>query len=265
MGSALRSSTLLISHSFTTRDQKNKEMSEHGGQQPVIIVVQQTHHQQTVKEAYLKMPAVIVGVLQILCATTALATGVGQIAIEEGYFNFGYFGTGIWTAIFFAVSGGLNLSAGCRPNSCTVVAGLVMSIIATISAGILIVFAGLGLGVDRCSYYSWRQSNSNCQALLVLNSLQVIAGIVQFSVGITSSVLSCKATCCRPSREDVGKVVFRADQQQCNIPDLLAVAARCEANTESEGTENTNEENTKCGDETASLPDYNNSFNYAKF
>merc|ERR1711936_808952 len=90
MGSALRSSTLLISHSFTTRDQKNKEMSEHGGQRPVIIVVQQSHQQQTVKEAYLKKPAVIVGVLQILCATTALATGVGHIAIEEGYFNFGF-------------------------------------------------------------------------------------------------------------------------------------------------------------------------------
>merc|ERR1711936_1131202 len=244
MGSALRSSTLLISHSFTTRDQSNKEMSEHGGQQPVIIVVQQTHHQQTVKEAYLKKPAVIVGVLQILCATIALATGVGHLAIEEGY---GYFGTGIWTAIFFAVSGGLNLIAGCRPDSCTVVAGLVMSIIATISALILIVFAGLGLVFN--GWYSRRQSNSH---VLVLNSLQVIAGIVQIFVGITSSVLSCKVVC-------------RADQQQCNIPDLLAMAARCEANTESEGTENTNEENTKCGDETASLPDYDNSFNYAKF
>ena len=100
---------------------------------------------------------------------------------------------------------------------------------------------------------------------MVLNSLQVIAGIVQIFVGITSSVLSCKVFCSTPSREDVGKVVFRADQQQCNIPELLAMAARCEANTESEGTENTNEENTKCGDETASLPDYDNSFNYAKF
>ena len=254
----------MIAHSFTRRDQSNEEMSDHGRQQPVIIVVQQTHQQQTVKEAYLKKPAVIVGVLQLLCATTALATGVGHLAIErERYFNFGFFGTGIWTAIFFAVSGILNLSAGCRPNICTVVAGLVMSIIAAISAGILIVFAGLGLGVDRCSY-SWRQQNSNCP-LLVLNSLQIIAGIVQISVGIISSVLSCKATCCRFSREDAGKVVFRADQQQCDIPDLLAVAARCQSNTESEVTENLNEQITKCGDETASLPDYENSFNYAKF
>lgn len=161
--------------------------------QPIYIVVQKSSNKESLKKSYKSGAATIIGIIHIVCGLVAFGANITLLILLNN-FNLGVFGTGIWSSVFFFISGGLSIGSGKTPNTCLVVSTMVMSIFSAISAGILVIFSGLGLGIDECSSY---YRNCNETALQAMHLLQLLAGISVMLMAITSSILSCKATCCR--------------------------------------------------------------------
>ena len=149
---------------------------------------------------------------------------------------------------------------------------LVISILATISSGILILFAGLSLHHNDCMalrlYFCTNLSYNICDVTYekecliqqTISCIQLATGILQFAMGVASAALSCRATCCHGKAVD-GDVVFRVNKDNYNIPDILELADM----SGKEGETSCGIDNENCASETESLPDSLMSFNYASF
>merc|ERR1712179_155705 len=188
---------------------RNKKMvdQEQNQTKPIVIVVEKTSNKKSIKKSYKSKAATVIGIIHIICGFLAFFANVGLFFIQPSYrFHFGGLATGIWNSVFFFIAGGLSIGSGRNSSSCLVIGSMVMSILSAISAGILIIFSGLGLGLD-CYY------RSACTQLEILHGLELVAGIVEMVIAITSSVLSCKATCCRDKLDTSNpfKVMYRAD------------------------------------------------------
>merc|ERR1712179_53872 len=111
---------------------RNKKMvdQEQNQTKPIVIVVEKTSNKKSIKKSYKSKAATVIGIIHIICGFLAFFANVGLFFIETSYrFHFGKFATGIWSSVFFFISGGL-------------------------SVGILIIFSGLGLGIPECYYRS---------------------------------------------------------------------------------------------------------------
>merc|ERR1719270_3000772 len=75
-----------------------------------------------------------------------------------------------------------------------------MSIISAIFALPLLVFAGIGFGGER-----WRRNYNGFS--IVCYGVQIIVGLLQGVVAITTSAFACRATCCG-RKQNPGTVVF---------------------------------------------------------
>ena len=114
-------------------------------------------------------------------------------------------GTGIWTGLFFAISGGVGLVASQRPSYCMVTAFMVMSIISTLFAIPLIVLAGIDIGTGRhYRYYP---------GIRFVCGLQMITALAQGIVAIVTAVFSCRVTC-RTSHHHSNVAFTRAANQE---------------------------------------------------
>ena len=162
--------------------------------QPIYILVKKCSNKESLKKSYKSGAATIIGIIHIVCGLVAFGANISLLILLNARFNLGVFGTGIWSSVFFFISGGLSIGSGKNPNTCLVVSTMVMSIFSAISAGILVIFSGLGLGIDECIGY-YRDCNE--MVLYGMHILQLLAGITEMLMAITSSILSCKATCCR--------------------------------------------------------------------
>merc|ERR1711915_1105998 len=155
--------------------------------QPVYIVIEKSSDAKLLKVNYKTRSAVLIGMIHIICGFLALGG------------NIGLFGTGIWSSVFFFISGGLSVCSGKNPNSCLVISTMVMSIFSAISAGILIIFSSFGIAFD---YDDYDHKSSVSQGLVYfLHILQLLSGVTELFMSITSSSLACKATCCRDEDE----------------------------------------------------------------
>merc|ERR1711913_88850 len=186
---------------------------------PIVIVVEKTSNKQSIKKSYKSKAAIVIGIIHIICGVLAFFANVGLFFTQPS-FGFGGIGTGIWSSVFFFISGGLSIGSGRNTNSCLVIGTMVMSILSAISAGILIIFSGLGLGIPECYYRS-----ASCSELGfdILHGLELVAGIVEMVIAITSAVLSCKATCCRDKLDTSNpfKVMYRADDDGSIDPEKI--------------------------------------------
>ena len=109
-------------------------------------------------------------------------------------------GTGLWTGFFFAISGGVGLVAFQRPSSCTLIAYMALSIVSALFALPLIVFAGIGFGESR------RSRNQNFLAL-IFYGIQLLIGLLQGVVAITTAAFSCRVVCSR-GKQHPSMVIF---------------------------------------------------------
>ena len=104
---------------------------------------------------------------------------------------------------------------------------MVMSIISAISAGILIIFRANGLAFDGygCDYYYCDVHDE------VFYGIQLLAGIIELVLAITSASLSCKATCCRDKMNmdttTPYKVVYKPDSD-LDHPKIVSLALNME-------------------------------------
>merc|ERR1712198_665879 len=121
--------------------------------QPVYIVIEKTSEKSSLHELYKTKAAIKIGIVHILCGLLAFIGNIG-LFFTARRFHFGFFCTGIWTSVFFFISGGLSICSGKKPNSCLVISTMVMSIFSSISAGVLIIFSSLGINFDYFDYYN---------------------------------------------------------------------------------------------------------------
>ena len=93
-----------------------------------------------------------------------------------------------------------------------------MSIISAVSAGILVIFSAIGLDYDGygCGYNAYHDYYYDCQVdPEIFHGIQLIAGIIEMVLAISSASISCKATCCRDKKPldttTPFKVVYKPD------------------------------------------------------
>merc|ERR1712212_1431197 len=174
----------LISISFCKMDEEGRKG------QPIVIVVEKSSTKVSLEKSYKSRAATIIGTIHILCGIAAFFSNIALLLFSSR-FHIGVFGTGIWSSVFFIISGSLSICSGKNTNSCLIISTMVMSIFSAISAGILIIFSALGLLYDGYGCYDCEEFNR------VFNGIQLLAGIIVLVLAATSASLSCKATCCR--------------------------------------------------------------------
>merc|ERR1711915_871702 len=158
--------------------------------QPVYIVIEKSDDTKLLKANYKTKSAILIGIIHIVCGFFAFSGNVG-LFFASTRFHTGFFGTGIWSSIFFFISGGLSVCSGKNPNSCLIISTLVMSVFSAISAGTLIIASRFGIDPDIVYH-----QNSLTQGLLYFfHILQLLAGVMELFMSITSSSLACKAFC----------------------------------------------------------------------
>merc|ERR1712055_725014 len=178
--------------------------------QPIVIVVEKSSAKVSIEKSYKSRAATIIGAIHILCGIAACFSNIALLLFSSRL-HVGVFGTGIWSSVFFIISGSLSICSGKNTNSCLIISTMVMSIISAISAGILIIFSAIGLAHDgySCHYYDCDVNPE------VFHGIQLLAGIIELVLAITSASLSCKATCCRDkiNRDTTTpyKVVYKPD------------------------------------------------------
>merc|ERR1712212_475667 len=194
----------LISIFFCKMDEKGRKG------QPIVIVVEKSSTKVSLEKSYKSRAATIIGTIHILCGIAAFFSNIALLLFSSR-FHIGVFGTGIWSSVFFIISGSLSICSGKNTNSCLIISTMVMSIISAISAGILIIFSAIGLAHDgySCHYYDCDVHPE------IFHGIQLLAGIIELVLAITSASLSCKATCCR-DKIDMDtttpyKVVYKPD------------------------------------------------------
>lgn len=170
--------------------------------QPVYVVIEKSDDTKLLRAIYKTKSAILIGMIHILCGFMASSGNVG-LFFTSTRFHTGFFGTGIWSSIFFFISGGLSVCSGNNPNSCLIISTLVMGVFSAISAGSLIIFSSFGIALDPRVVY---HKNSSTQVLLYFfHILQLLSGVTELFMSIASSSLACKAFCCREDVEEGSK------------------------------------------------------------
>ena len=95
-----------------------------------------------------------------------------------------YYGTGLWTGVFFAIAGGVGLMTSQRPSNCTVTAFMVLSVIASLFAITLVVSSSVGM----VAFF-----DATCKFVL---GIQFLTALAQFIASITTAAFCCRVTCC---------------------------------------------------------------------
>jgi len=97
-----------------------------------------------------------------------------------------FFGTGLWTGIFFGISGGVGLLAYQRPSRCNIITLLVLNIISSLFCGPLIGFALLGFLAT---------SPAKTTITDVCYGIQILIALVQAVTAIVTAGYSGRAVC----------------------------------------------------------------------
>ena len=187
--------------------------------QPVYIVIEKSDDTNLLRAMYKTKSAILIGIIHILCGFLAFSGNIG-LFFTSMRFHTGYFGTGIWSSIFFFISGGLSVCSGKNPNSCLIISTLVMGVFSAISAGSLIIFSSFGIALDPRVVY---HKNSSTQVLLYFfHILQLLSGVTELFMSITSSSLACKAFCCSEDVEGSNPYTVKYSSHGINDSEQIA-------------------------------------------
>ena len=149
------------------------------------------------KDAYNLKAARILGVVHITYGLIAFSSEINMI--ENQHPRFIRIGTGIWTSVFFFVSGGLAIGGAQSGRKCVVVATMVMSIISAVCAGILLIMSSINMANNRSWNYNDQYFHKNPVASYVL---LILSGLAMLIAAIVSASLTCKPLCCRLVRQE---------------------------------------------------------------
>jgi len=226
-----------MSHQNTATPQINAQPA------PIVLTIPTQNESQSEKQHILKVfpkkTILTFSIIQLTCAGLAAILQLCLIGMHDSYyFSTAYVGTGLWTGFFFGISGGVGLVAVQRPSNCTLVAYMVLSIVSALFALPLIIFAGIGFGDSR-------RGRSRNFLSMIFYGIQLLIGLLQGVVAITTAAFSCRAVCCG-RKSHPGAVIFTSgntagDQTFTTIPlnqivppAQQPVAAATSASTEEE-------------------------------
>ena len=161
----------------------------------VIYIIQAPKDKMNIKDVYNIKAATALGVIHIICGLIALASDIAGMVNEQFAFA-----TGIWTSVFFFVSGGLAIGGARSGNKCLVVATMVMAIISAVCAGALLIQSAILVSIfgSRRSYHYHRDQG---QLELVSYVLMITMGVTMLIIAITSASLTCRPLCCSPTQQ----------------------------------------------------------------
>merc|ERR1712107_851006 len=186
---------------------KMKQPNEPSPPQQVAYVVQAPttvrDDNKAIKEAYSVKAATVLGVVHIICGIIAFSCEIDVLVWTMGRLPPGTLGTGIWSSVFFFISGGLAIGGAQSGNKCLVTATMVMAIISAVCAGVLLIMSAIMVSVTGGSAYPYSYSNYHYGSqIYYINkvpsySLLIAMGATMLIVAIISAALTCKPLCCR--------------------------------------------------------------------
>lgn len=180
----------------------------------------------------------VLSIIQMVVGSACVLLNVAELAVLStvnyiyyddtiGYSRSTIYGLGIGYGCIYILVGGIGFGASKSSTACWIVSSMVLSItcsavccllMATFSSLCLAVAVG---GVD--TYYpDWTPSSLPIfpsyekgvfRSVVATNSLVLIASVTEFLITIWSTVLCCKAMCCRPKRNPAGHL--EAGTQTC--------------------------------------------------
>jgi len=171
----------------------------------VIYIIQAPKEKVNIKDAYNIKAATALGVIHIICGFIALGSDIAGMV--DDYMSLA---TGIWTSVFFFISGGLAIGGARSGNKCLVVATMVMAIISAISAGILLIMSAIYLNFFGYGSYYRRYGVSP-----VSYGLLIAMGATMLIVAIASASLTCYPLCCRSNKQ--GAVHYQPNQVPASV------------------------------------------------
>merc|ERR1712076_89854 len=173
-----------------TRKITMEQPSDPSAPHQVIYIVQAAKEKVNIKDAYNVKAATVLGIIHIIFGLISLAFEITNLVVGNVSVA-----TGIWTSVFFFISGGLAIGGARSGNKCLVVATLVMAIISAVSAGILLILSTIsGL------FSSILETGTGVMRSLAFGLL-IGSGATMLIVAIASASLTCKPLCCGSSNQ----------------------------------------------------------------
>merc|ERR1712076_29078 len=170
-----------------TRKITMEQPSDPSAPHQVIYIVQAAKEKVNIKDAYNVKAATVLGIIHIIFGLISLGIEITNLVVDGN----GNVATGIWTSVFFFISGGLAIGGARSGNKCLVVATLVMAITSAVSAGILLIISSILL----VSSYRYSVMTSLAFGLLIGT------GATMLIIAIASASLTCKPLCCGSSNQ----------------------------------------------------------------
>merc|ERR1712088_573654 len=110
-----------------TRKITMEQPSDPSAPHQVIYIVQAAKEKVNIKDVYNVKAATVLGIIHIIFGLISLGIEITNLVVYSDSVA-----TGIWTSVFFFISGGLAIGGARSGNKCLVVATLVMAIISAV-------------------------------------------------------------------------------------------------------------------------------------
>merc|ERR1711863_51525 len=198
-----------VLENLKTRKLTMEQPSDPSAPHQVIYIVQAAKEKVNIKDSYNVKAATVLGIIHIIFGLISLGIEITNLVVDNLSVA-----TGIWTSVFFFISGGLAIGGARSGNKCLVVATMVMSIISAVSAGILLIMSAISLQIFG---YHYRYHSPVSYALLIA------MGVTMLVIAIASASLTCYPLCCRSTKQ--GTVHYNPNQVQQQEPASVLVNA----------------------------------------
>ena len=171
----------------------------------VIYFIQAPKEKVNLKDAYNSKAATALGVVHIVCGLIALGADItgmvnGDLPLATG--------TGIWTSVFFFVSGAVGIGGAQSGNKFLVMATLETAIINAVFAGILLIMSAISLVQfqELTSFnYRYMDERSPLMSEVQLSARKtwvlIAMSATMLVTAIVSASLACSPLCCRSTRQ----------------------------------------------------------------
>ena len=172
-------------------------------------------HQNDIKDTYNVKAATVLGFAHIICGVISGFCGINEIDVVDHPYSVSTIGAGVWSSMFFSISGGLAIVGAQSGKKGLVVATMVMAIISAVCAGVLLVTSALSACNQLFSkettftfyvnndFHNHHHQTSQAlddryKSLVASYSLLIILGATMVVVAIISASLTCRPLCCQP-------------------------------------------------------------------
>ena len=158
----------------------------------VVYVVQEPRRgkvdKKAIKDAYNVKATTVLGIAHIICGIIAFSCEIDVVVSLSGpRFTVG---AGIWSSVFFFISGGLAIGGAMSGRKCLVVATMIMAIISAVCAGVLLIMSAI------LFEHNTRVPLPGGKSIDALYGLLIAMGATMLIVAIISAALTCRPLCC---------------------------------------------------------------------